>query len=184
MTTEKKNGVAAENRDVEATATQVGSNVITLNLEEIPVKTRFSDGGESIEIKVFLTNAEIKRLTFVESKDFADVDAALEEAGEGKGHTVTWKIRQAGTYKMLGQYGHEGEPSAAEAKYPAPCLFGDWTVKVRGITATTYESKRTGETGVSFSFVGVRPLTAADGEMSIPFEELSVKDLSKSDDDE
>ena len=173
---------AAGNNGAAETATvRNGSIQIVLNLEDVPRRVKFAS-GETVEGKAFLDLATLRKIPFITNEDYASLDEALADAGDGaSGHTVNFKWRSSSTYKMLRQYGHDNEPKGSKVRYPAPCLFGDWTVSVRGLQASSWESSN-GNSGVKFTLVGLRPEYADDYDESIPWDALEVVDRTGDED--
>jgi hypothetical protein len=143
---------------------------LVLHVEEFPMVYK-SSKGSFVTTKVMMDSPEMRKLPFVANDDFADWDEALEEAGSGL-HVVNWKVN-AGTFRALSK----------STKHPGPCFMGDWTVEVRGITARRWTSKSTGDTGVTFKFMGLRPLSIEEGETCIQMEELEVVDTTADSED-
>ena len=144
---------------------------ITLHVEEFPVVYK-TDKGNFVTTKVLMDTEDIRAIPFVGTDEFSTIDEAIEDAGDGV-HVVNWKVNLA-TYVGL----------TKSKKHPAPCFFGAWTVEVRGITCKRWTNNTTGDTGVSFKFVGLRPVSIEDGEESIRPEELEVVDKTADEDND
>ena len=144
---------------------------LTLHVEDMPLLAK-SKKGQFVITKVVMDTDEMKSVPFVGTDDFGSFDEAIVEAGGGL-HVVNWKVN-AGTYKAL----------AKNAKHPAPCFFGAWTVEVRGITAKRWTNNTTGDSGVSFKFVGLRPVAIEEGESSIQIGDMDVVDYTTDEDEE
>ena len=144
---------------------------LTLHVEDMPLLAK-SKKGQFVTTKVVMDTDEMKSVPFVGTDDFGSFDEAIVEAGGGL-HVVNWKVN-AGTYKAL----------AKNAKHPAPCFFGAWTVEVRGITAKRWTNNTTGDSGVSFKFVGLRPVAIEEGESSIQIGDMDVVDYTTDEDEE
>lgn len=158
------------NEEIPAKNAQAGNSsaknhTITLHVEEYPMVYK-SSKGSFVTTKVTMDNSEMTKLPFVPNDDFASWEEAIEEAGDGI-HIVNWKTN-VGTFRALSK----------STKHPGPCFIGDWTVEVRGITAKRWTSKSTGDTGVTFKFVGLRPMAIEEGETSIQLDELDVIDTT------
>ena len=147
------------------------STKIILHVEDMPLLAK-SKKGQFVTTKVVMGTDEMKSVPFVGTDDFGSFDEAIVEAGGGL-HIVNWKVN-AGTYKAL----------AKNAKHPAPCFFGAWTVEVRGITAKRWTNNTTGDSGVSFKFVGLRPVAIEEGESSIQIDDMDVVDYTTDEDEE
>ena len=143
---------------------------LTLHVEDMPLLAK-SKKGQFVTTKVVMDTDEMKSVPFVGTDDFGSFDEAIVEAGGGL-HIVNWKVN-AGTYKAL----------AKNTKHPAPCFFGAWTVEVRGITAKRWTNNTTGDSGVSFKFVGLRPVAIEEGESSIQIDDMDVVDYTDEDND-
>ena len=147
------------------------STKLILHVEDMPLLAK-SKKGQFVTTKVVMDTDEMKSVPFVGADDFGSFDEAIVEAGGGL-HIVNWKVN-AGTYKAL----------AKNAKHPAPCFFGAWTVEVRGITAKRWTNNTTGDSGVSFKFVGLRPVAIEEGESSIQIDDMDVVDYTTDEDEE
>ena len=144
---------------------------LILHVEDMPLLAK-SKRGQFVTTKVVMETAEMRELPFLGNEEFSSVDEALEDAGDGV-HVVNWKVN-AGTYKAL----------ARNARHPAPCVFGAWTVEVRGITAKRWTNNTTGDSGVSFRFVGLRPVAIEEGESSIQIDDMDVVDYTDAEDND
>ena len=147
------------------------STKLILHVEDMPLLAK-SKKGQFVTTKVVMDTDEMKSVPFVGTDDFGSFDEAIDEAGGGL-HVVNWKVN-AGTYKAL----------ARSAGHPAPCFFGAWTVEVRGITAKRWTNNTTGDSGVSFKFVGLRPVAIEEGESSIQIDDMDVVDYTTDEDEE
>lgn len=144
---------------------------LTLHVEDMPVLAK-SKKGQFVTTKVVMDTDDLRGLPFVGNDDFGSFAEAIVEAGSGM-HVVNWKVN-AGTYKAL----------AKNAKHPAPCFFGAWTVELRGITAKRWTNNTTGDSGVSFKFVGLRPVAIEEGESSIQIDDMDVVDYTTDEDND
>ena len=147
------------------------STKIILHVEDMPLLAK-SKKGQFVTTKVVMDTDEMKSVPFVGTDDFGSFDEAIVETNGGL-HVVNWKVN-AGTYKAL----------AKNAKHPAPCFFSAWTVEVRGITAKRWTNNTTGDSGVSFKFVGLRPVAIEEGESSIQIDDMDVVDYTTDEDEE
>lgn len=138
---------------------------LKLQVEEAPTLNK-GKKGSWVNVKTLLTESEIRDLPWVASDDYKTADAAFEAAGSGA-HIVNWRTTP-GTYAKM------AEPNS---RHPMPALFDEWTVSVRGVTAYNWENDK-GETGISFRFVGLRPMSIPEGCESIKLDELDVRDYS------
>ncbi len=144
---------------------------LTLHVEDMPVLAK-SKKGQYVTTKVMMDTDEMRKVPFLPNDDFSSFDEAIDEAGGGL-HVVNWKVN-AGTYKAL----------AKNAKHPAPCFFGAWTVEIRGIAAKRWTNNATGDTGVTFRFMGLRPVAIEEGESSIQIDDMDVVDYTDADDND
>ena len=147
------------------------STKLILHVEDMPILAK-SKKGQFVTTKVVMDTDEMKSVPFVGTDDFGSFDEAIVEAGGGL-HVVNWKVN-VGTYRAL----------AKNARHPAPCFFGAWTVEVRGITAKRWTNNTTGDSGVSFKFVGLRPVAIEEGESSIQIDDMDVVDYTTDEDEE
>ena len=143
---------------------------ITLHVEEFPVVYK-TDKGSFVTTKVLMDTEDIRAVPFVGNDEFSTIDEAIEDAGDGV-HVVNWKVNLA-TYVGL----------AKSKKHPAPCFMSDWFVEVRGITCKRWTNNATGDTGVTFRFMGLRPVAIEEGESSIQIDDMDVVDYTEEDND-
>ena len=98
-------------------------------------------GGGFVVVKTAMSAETIKKLPFLANEEFDNLEEALEEAGRGAYHRVSWSYDD-GPFK---------------AAFKAGFKLGTWLATTYGITARRWENETTGETGVSFKLLGVMP---------------------------
>ena len=98
-------------------------------------------GGGFVVVKTAMSAETIGKLPFLANEEFDNLEEALEEAGRGAYHRVSWSYDD-GPFKAV---------------FKAGFKLGTWLATTYGITARRWENETTGETGVSFKLLGVMP---------------------------
>ena len=83
----------------------------------------------------------MSELPFLANEEFANLEEALEEAGRGAYHRVSWSY----------------DDGPFRAVFKGSFKLGTWLATTYGITARRWENETTGESGVTFKLLGVMP---------------------------
>ena len=97
--------------------------------------------GGFVVVKTAMAAEAMGELPFLANEEFANLEEALEEAGRGAYHRVSW------TY----------DDGPFKAVFKGSFKLGTWLATTYGLTARRWENETTGESGVSFKLLGVMP---------------------------
>ena len=97
-------------------------------------------GGFGV-VKTAMSTDVLAELPFLANEEFANLEEALEEAGRGAYHRVSWSYDD-GPFKAVFKDGFQ---------------LGTWLATTYGISARRWENETTGESGISFKLLGVMP---------------------------
>ena len=98
-------------------------------------------GGGFVVVKTAMSAETLRKLPFLANEEFNNLEEALEEAGHGAYHRVSWSYDD-GPFRAVFKDGFK---------------LGTWLATTYGITARRWENETTGESGVSFKLLGVMP---------------------------
>ena len=108
----------------------------------------------------------MRQLPFLANEEFANLEEAIDEAGGGAYHRVSWSYDD-GPFKAVFKDGLK---------------LGTWLATTYGVTARRWENETTGETGVSFKLLGVMPKQFGEDCVDIDVDAI-LADVSKGTDD-
>lgn len=113
---------------------------ILVTIDDVPRHVVAKSGG-FVVVKTAMAAETMKKLPFLANEEFSTLEEALEEAGRGAFHRVSWSYDD-GPFKAV---------------FKGSFKIGTWLATTYGITARRWENETTGETGVSFKLLGVMP---------------------------
>ena len=118
---------------------------IMVFVDDVPRHVVSKSGG-FVVVKTAMSAEVMKQLPFLANEEFASLEEALEEAGRGAYHRVSWSYDD-GPFKAV---------------FKGQFKLGTWLATTYGISARRWENETTGETGVSFKLLGVMPKQFGD----------------------
>lgn len=113
---------------------------IMVFIDDVPRHVVAKKGG-FVVVKTAISAEVMEKLPFLENEEFSTLEEALEEAGRGAFHRVSWSYDD-GPFKAV---------------FKGSFKIGTWLATTYGITARRWENESTGESGVSFKLLGVMP---------------------------
>ena len=113
---------------------------IMVFVDDVPRHVVAKSGG-FVVVKTAMSADVMAKLPFLANEEFADLEEALEEAGRGAYHRVSWSY----------------DDGPFRAVFKGSFKLGTWLATTYGITARRWENETTGESGVSFKLLGVMP---------------------------
>ena len=114
---------------------------IMVFVDDVPRHVVTKSGG-FVVVKTAMSAETMRRLPFLANEEFADLEDALEEAGRGAYHRVSWSYDDGPFKAVFAKTGFK---------------LGTWLATTYGLSARRWENETTGETGVSFKLLGVMP---------------------------
>ena len=123
---------------------------IMVFVDDVPRHVVSKSGG-FVVVKTAMSAEVMKQLPFLANEEFASLEEALEEAGRGAYHRVSWSYDD-GPFKAV---------------FKGQFKLGTWLATTYGISARRWENETTGETGVSFKLLGVMPKQFGDDYVDI-----------------
>lgn len=139
---------------------------ILVNIDDVP-RHVISKAGGFVVVKTAMATEAMKQLPFLANEEFGSLEEALEEAGRGAYHRVSWSYDD-GPFKAV---------------FKADFKLGTWLATTYGITARRWENESTGESGISFKLLGVMPKQFDDDCVDIDVDAI-LASSSKGDDDD
>ena len=106
---------------------------IMVFVDDVPRHVVTKSGG-FVVVKTAMSAEVMAKLPFLANEEFANLEEALEEAGRGAYHRVSWSYDD-GPFKAV---------------FKGSFKLGTWLATTYGITARRWENETTGETGISF----------------------------------
>ena len=97
--------------------------------------------GGFVVVKTAMATEAMSELPFLANEEFNNLEEALEEAGRGAYHRVSWSY----------------DDGPFRAVFKSSFKLGTWLATTYGITARRWENETTGESGISFKLLGVMP---------------------------
>ena len=113
---------------------------IMVFVDDVPRHVVAKSGG-FVVVKTAMSADVMAKLPFLANEEFADLEEALEEAGRGAYHRVSWSY----------------DDGPFRAVFKGSFKIGTWLATTYGVTARRWENETTGESGVSFKLLGVMP---------------------------
>ena len=113
---------------------------IMVFVDDVPRHVATKAGG-FVVVKTAMATEAMNELPFLANEEFNNLEEALEEAGRGAYHRVSW------TY----------DDGPFKAVFKSNFKLGTWLATTYGVTARRWENESTGESGVSFKLLGVMP---------------------------
>ena len=138
---------------------------IMVFVDDVPRHVAAKSGG-FVVVKTAMATGAMAKLPFLANEEFANLEEALEEAGRGAYHRVSW------TY----------DDGPFKAVFKSSFKLGTWLATTYGVTARRWENETTGETGVSFKLLGVMPKQFDEDCVDIDVDAILATESSKVDD--
>lgn len=113
---------------------------ILVNIDDVPRHVVAKSGG-FVVVKTVMAAETLAKLPFLANEEFGSLEEALEEAGRGAYHRVSWS--------------YDDDPF--KAVFKDGFKLGAWLATTYGLSARRWENESTGESGVSFKLLGVMP---------------------------
>ena len=113
---------------------------IMIFVDDVPRHVISKIGG-FVVVKTAMATEAMAKLPFLANEEFATLEDALEEAGRGAYHRVSWSYDD-GPFKAV---------------FKGQFKLGTWLATTYGLSARRWENETTGENGVSFKLLGVMP---------------------------
>ena len=114
---------------------------ILVVVDDVPRHVVAKKGG-FVVVKTAMSAEMMAKIPFIANEDFASLEEALEEAGRGGIHRVSWSYDDGPFKAVFGKTSFK---------------LGTWLATTYGITARRWENETTGEQGVTFKLLGVMP---------------------------
>ena len=113
---------------------------IMIFVDDVPRHVATKNGG-FVVVKTAMATEVMEKLPFLANEEFGSLEDALEEAGRGAYHRVSWSYDD-GPFKAV---------------FKKTFKLGTWLATTYGLSARRWENETTGEAGVSFKLLGVMP---------------------------
>ena len=113
---------------------------ILVVVDDVPRHVVAKSGG-FVVVKTAMATETLAKLPFLANEEFSTLEEALEEAGRGAYHRVSWSY----------------DDGPFRAVFKSSFKLGTWLATTYGVTARRWENETTGESGVSFKLLGVMP---------------------------
>ena len=140
---------------------------IMVFVDDVPRHVTAKKGG-FVVVKTTLTAEVMEKLPFLANEEFSNLEDALEEAGRGGIHRVSW------TY----------DDGPFKAVFKGSFKLGTWLATTYGVTARRWENETTGESGVTFKLLGVMPKQFDEDCVDIDVDAILASASAKDADDE
>ena len=114
---------------------------ILVVVDDVPKHVVTKKGG-FVVVKTAMATEVMARLPFLKNEEFETLEDALEEAGRGGIHRVSWSYDDGPFRAVFGKTGFK---------------MGTWLATTYGVTARRWENETTGESGITFKLLGVMP---------------------------
>lgn len=113
---------------------------IMVFVDDVPRHVMTKNGG-FVVVKTAMATETMEKLPFLANEEFESLEDALEEAGRGAYHRVSWSY----------------DDGPFRAVFRSSFKLGTWLATTYGVSARRWENETTGESGVSFKLLGVMP---------------------------
>ena len=145
---------------------RLAKTMIMVFVDDVPRHVVAKQGG-FVVVKTAMSTEVMAKVPFLANEDFANLEEALEEAGGGSYHRVSWSYDD-GPFKAV---------------FKANFKIGTWLATTYGITARRWENETTGESGISFKLLGVMPKRFDEDCVDIDVDAILAATSPKGDDD-
>ena len=139
---------------------------IMVFVDDVPRHVVAKAGG-FVVVKTAMSAEVMGQLPFLANEEFGSLEEALEEAGRGAYHRVSWSY-DAGPFKAV---------------FKSSFKLGTWLATTYGLSARRWENESTGESGVTFKLLGVMPKQFDEDCVDIDVDAI-LASSSKVDDDD
>ena len=137
---------------------------ILVFVDDVPRHVATKSSG-FVVVKTAMSVETMSKLPFLANEEFTSLEDAIEEAGRGAYHRVSWTYDD-GPFKAI---------------FKSNFKLGTWLATTYGITARRWENETTGESGVTFKLLGVMPKKFDDDCVDIDVDAI-LAESSKVDD--
>ena len=141
---------------------------ILVVVDDVPRHVVAKSGG-FVVVNTAMTAETMAKLPFLANEEFTDLEEALEEAGRGAYHRVSWSYDDGPFRAVFGKTSFK---------------LGTWLATTYGITARRWENESTGESGVSFKLLGVMPKEFDEDCVDIDVDAILASTSPKGDNDD
>ena len=138
---------------------------ILVFVDDVPRHVVTKRGG-FVVVKTAMATDVMRKLPFLANEEFSSLEEALEEAGRGAYHRVSWAYDD-GPFKAV---------------FRSSFKLGTWLATTYGVTARRWENETTGESGVSFKLLGVMPKQYDEDCVDVDVDAILASSSSKGDD--
>ena len=139
---------------------------ILVFIDDVPRHVVTKSGG-FVVVKTAMATDIMAKLPFIANEEFDNLEEALEEAGRGAYHRVSWSYDD-GPFKAV---------------FKSSFKLGTWLATTYGVTARRWENEATGETGITFKLLGVMPKKFDEDCVDIDIDAI-LAEVSKGTDDD
>ena len=139
---------------------------ILVIVDDVPRHVVTKRGG-FVVVKTAMATDVMRKLPFLANEELASLGEALEEAGRGAYHRVSWAYDD-GPFKAV---------------FKSSFKLGTWLATTYGVTARRWENEATGETGITFKLLGVMPKKFDEDCVDIDIDAI-LAEVSKGTDDD
>ena len=139
---------------------------ILVTIDDVPRHVVAKAGG-FVVVKTAMATDVMEKLPFLANEEFSNLEEALEEAGRGAYHRVSWSYDD-GPFKAV---------------FKSSFKLGTWLATTYGLSARRWENESTGESGVTFKLLGVMPKQFDEDCVDIDVDAI-LSSSSKVDDDD
>lgn len=139
---------------------------IMVFVDDVPRHVVAKAGG-FVVVKTAMSAEVMGQLPFLANEEFGSLEEALEEAGRGAYHRVSWSYDD-GPFKAV---------------FKSSFKLGTWLATTYGLSARRWENESTGESGVTFKLLGVMPKQFDEDCVDIDVDAI-LASSSKVDDDD
>ena len=139
---------------------------ILVVVDDVPRHVVTKSGG-FVVVKTVMAAGTMAKLPFLANEEFQSLEDALEEAGRGAYHRVSWSY----------------DDGPFRAVFKGSFKLGTWLATTYGVTARRWENETTGESGISFKLLGVMPKEFDDDCVDIDVDAILASASTKDADD-
>ena len=141
---------------------------IMVFVDDVPKHVVTKKLGGFVVVKTAMATEAMAKLPFLANESFANLEEALEEAGRGGMHRVSWNYND-GPFRAV---------------FKKSFKLGTWLATTYGVTARRWENETTGEAGISFKLLGVMPKQFDEDCVDIDVDAILASASSKGDADD
>ena len=140
---------------------------IMVFIDDVPRHVITKAGG-FVVVKTAMSAEVMEKLPFLANEEFATLEEALEEAGRGTYHRVSWTYDD-GPFKAI---------------FKSSFKLGTWLATTYGLSARRWENESSGESGVTFKLLGLMPKQFDEDCVDIDVDAILASSSKVDDDDD